>query len=273
MDTQKAKLDWWNKLKKPFRVVFIDEHNIQELHSVRSSGLNILLIMMGICFAVFVITLLLLSFTPIKYYLPGVGNVKNHPEYVELNHRVVDMEKALNGQQKYLDQLQAILGNSKADGETKTSASSANVIEPKAIISEVAAEPSIISSTKALSGLSFRAPLKGSISQAFSRENEHFGIDLVAASKTAVNAVLDGRVIFADWTLDGGNTLVIQHTSNLLTIYKHSERLLKSVGDKVRTGEAIAIIGNTGLQTDGPHLHFELWYEGRAINAADWIDL
>ena len=95
---------------------------------------------------------------------------------------------------------------------------------------------------------------------------EHYGIDLIAAKDTPVKAIKDGHVIMADWTMETGYTIGVQHANNLVSFYKHNAGLLKKVGDAVKTGESIAIIGNTGMQTSGLHLHFELWHSGIPVD-------
>ena len=107
----------------------------------------------------------------------------------------------------------------------------------------------------------FISPLTGIVSSGFKSSVKHYGVDLIAPKDTPIKAVKDGHVILADWTMDTGYTLGIQHNNNLVTFYKHNSELMKKVGDVVKSGETIAIIGNTGLQTSGFHLHFELWYD------------
>lgn len=114
-------------------------------------------------------------------------------------------------------------------------------------------------------------PLQGIISERFSMEQKHYGIDIVAKANAPIHSIADGTVIFAGWTDETGNVIAIQHRGNLISIYKHNAKLLKQVGDIVSSGEAIAIIGNTGKYSTGPHLHFELWLKGNPINPEQLI--
>jgi murein DD-endopeptidase MepM/ murein hydrolase activator NlpD len=109
-------------------------------------------------------------------------------------------------------------------------------------------------------------PLQGVISEHFNMEKKHYGIDIVSKANAPIHSVADGTVIFAGWTYETGNVIAIQHGNNLISVYKHNARLLKQVGDVVSSGEAIAIIGNTGRHSTGPHLHFELWLKGNPVN-------
>lgn len=118
----------------------------------------------------------------------------------------------------------------------------------------------------------FVAPVTGEISADFMLDKKHYGVDVLAPKNTPVKAALDGFVFMSDWTLETGNTIGIQHTNNVITFYKHNSALLKKAGSYVKAGEAVAIIGNTGTLSNGPHLHFELWYKGKAVNPKDYIN-
>jgi len=108
------------------------------------------------------------------------------------------------------------------------------------------------------------APVSGYPSQPFDAEKGHFGIDIATEAGKIVHSVAAGHVLFADWTDGGGNTIIVQHADGFVTVYKHNQRLLKRVAEPVQLREGIAISGNTGRHTTGPHLHFEIWNNGLA---------
>lgn len=114
-------------------------------------------------------------------------------------------------------------------------------------------------------------PVEGIISQKYNPKEEHLAIDIVAKEDEPVKAVADGTVIFSSWTQDSGYVIAIQHRGNLLSMYKHNSDILKNVGNFVTAGEVISIIGNTGELTSGPHLHFELWYNGNPIDPEEFM--
>lgn len=118
----------------------------------------------------------------------------------------------------------------------------------------------------------FFAPINGDISQDFNSDNKHFAIDIVSVTGTPVKAIEDGRVIFSEWTTETGYVLIIEHGTGFISVYKHNGVLLKQQGDFVKSGEAIATVGSTGELTTGPHLHFELWYNGYPVNPINYID-
>ncbi len=124
-----------------------------------------------------------------------------------------------------------------------------------------------------LEQINFLPPLRGIISDTFSAARAHYGIDIVAPKGTPIKSTQAGTVVIATWSADTGHLIAVQHPNNVLSFYKHNSALLKKMGDKVQAGEAIAIIGNTGEQTEGPHLHFEIWYHGQPVNPAKYVQL
>lgn len=117
----------------------------------------------------------------------------------------------------------------------------------------------------------FFTPVSGIVTRKFNPVAGHYGIDLVAEPNEVVKATLDGTVIMSTWTLETGYVIQLQHGNELLSVYKHNAALFKSVGQKVVAGDAIAIVGNSGELTTGPHLHFELWHNRVPLNPADYI--
>jgi len=135
-------------------------------------------------------------------------------------------------------------------------------------------EPSLNLSTSTVSELQemfLFTPISGLISRKYDLKEDHFGVDIVSKKNEPVMSVASGTVILSSWTQDSGYVIAIQHSSNLISVYKHNAELLKKTGSFVNGGDVIAIIGNTGELTDGPHLHFELWYNGNAVNPEDFI--
>ncbi|MEL7163740.1 MAG: M23 family metallopeptidase, partial [Bacteroidota bacterium] len=122
-----------------------------------------------------------------------------------------------------------------------------------------------------LARLSLVAPVSGKISAGFDQARDHLGVDILAPQNTPIKAARDGIVFISEFTSSNGNVVGIQHDNNLITFYKHNSQLLKKAGDRVKAGEAIAIIGNTGTLTSGPHLHFELWHEGKVIDPVEYL--
>jgi murein DD-endopeptidase MepM/ murein hydrolase activator NlpD len=142
---------------------------------------------------------------------------------------------------------------------------------------ELGREPISLSSMNAsdqpvkINELNFIPPLKGVVTNGQDMSNGHYGIDIVGKADAPIVAALSGTVILAEWTTETGYVIQIQHENNLITVYKHNSRLLKKEGDRVKAGETIAIMGNTGKETTGPHVHFEMWMNGGCLNPEDYI--
>lgn len=146
----------------------------------------------------------------------------------------------------------------------------------KSIIEEFRSKPLEESSFIGISSSSFSdayffPPLKGVVTGSFEPSQSHFGVDIVSAENEPVKSIADGTVILASWTLETGYVMTVQHSNELISIYKHNSVLLKKLGDPVKGGEIISIIGNTGEQTTGQHLHMELWYKGNPLNPQEFI--
>jgi murein DD-endopeptidase MepM/ murein hydrolase activator NlpD len=123
-----------------------------------------------------------------------------------------------------------------------------------------------------LSNVHFYPPVKGIVSGSYDPRTKHFGTDIVTTPKSVVSATLEGIVILAAWTMETGYVIQIQHSNNLISVYKHNATLLKEPGDRVVAGESISVVGNSGeLYTSGPHLHFEIWYKGEPLNPQNYI--
>jgi murein DD-endopeptidase MepM/ murein hydrolase activator NlpD len=114
-------------------------------------------------------------------------------------------------------------------------------------------------------------PLVGGVSDGMNAGIGHLGVDLVAPVGTPIQAVDDGSVLFSSYTVETGYTLLIQHRGERVSVYKHCSSLLKQQGDLVAGGEAVGLMGNTGELTTGPHLHFEWWVRGRALDPTPWL--
>jgi murein DD-endopeptidase MepM/ murein hydrolase activator NlpD len=119
---------------------------------------------------------------------------------------------------------------------------------------------------------SFFIPVKGVITDSFNIQRSHLGIDIAAKAKEVIKAIQNGTVIYSGWTSKGGHTIIIQHSNNFISVYKHNAVLLKKTGTFVSAGDAVALVGNTGEFSSGPHLHFELWKNGLAVNPLSYLN-
>lgn len=240
-------------------------------------------------------------FTPIKKYIPGYGDVRSQREYLELDRQIQNLEKTITARDTYIESIQRILEGKpqtrsdvtknvqikqvKPESEPKVKEDSllraefesllAREIPAKGKATERKSSPMPRTFGPEVSEvntpLNLVAPIRGPMGAKYNPETGHLGVDIMAAQNTPIKAMLDGTVIQADWSIENGHTIALQHNNNLVSIYKHNSALLKKTGSRVKSGEAIAIIGNTGTLTNGPHLHFELWFKGKPVNPSDYL--
>lgn len=287
----------WDKIKERlqhrYRLVVMNEETFEEVSSYRLTWMNVYISLS--VFIVLLATLIVLLFvlTPIKQYLPGYSTITKNEDYYKIEKRLIALEREVNAREIYIKSVRNALTNNvqykpeevEEEGDKGDKAVDTNV-EPNAEDYQLrrvvergkyAGEDSKITSNftgdlRTIEQLFFVPPIQGSTSSGFRPDKKHYGIDIVAPRNTPIKAVADGVVITSDWTYDTGNVIAVQHENNIVSFYKHNSVLLKKVGSFVKGGEAVAIIGNTGEQTDGPHLHFELWYNGTPVDPAEYIN-
>lgn len=252
----------FERLRDNYRLVVIDDHDFKEVNTFKFNLITLYTLVSTIVVALCTLAVSLIIFTPIKRFIPGYGDIEDNTSYIELRKKVDEMEEAMKAQDVYnlgLRNLLQGISTEEVSSETKqvTSISNANVQEAN--------------KTTELSQFVFANPVSGKISAKYDPKTQHFGVDILAPKNTAIKSILSGIVILSDWTVDGGNTVVIQHARNVSSVYKHNSALLVKTGDRIKTGQAIAIIGNTGKLSTGPHLHLELWYNGNPINPSNYV--
>ena len=277
------------RLAEPFRVSVIREETFEEVGTYQVNRANLGGLALGAVVVTALATFALVAVTPLRALLPGFGAIDERSEVVELERQLAGMEEEIAAHRAYAANVQRILTGDVSEYDRAAAAAQAaelpdsslvaveRIPEDEALRRDVAGGrargAAQLEGGVPLDHLNFAAPVDGQVSGAFAPARRHFGVDLVAPVGTAVKATLDGYVVEAGWTLETGNVIALQHAGNLLTFYKHNASLLKRAGDFVRAGEAIATLGNTGTHTDGPHLHFELWFRGRAIDPAAYVGL
>lgn len=288
---QKKKTGLRERLKYKYRISIINEDSFDEVGWVRLSLINVLLFVLIIVILVGGGTASMFFFTSIKEYIPGYPDAKVQQVIVRNTIAVDSLTHELKLQEQYIAGIKTILGGDLPpsfynDSDSSESSSThflerisftpskedsifrAQIEEDEKYNLQVFSDTDKDDRDEEL--LLF-APIKGVIVQQFNKDEGHFGVDLVAGINEKVMAVEDGTVIFSEWTVETGHVIQIQHENNLISVYKHNSRVLKKVGEIVSGGEAIAIVGNSGELTTGPHLHIELWRDGMALDPVKHI--
>jgi murein DD-endopeptidase MepM/ murein hydrolase activator NlpD len=274
------------RLRHRYRLVVMNDDTFEENFSLRLTPLGFLILLGSVTIVMTIIVTSLIAFTPLREYIPGYADVGIRREVINMAIRSDSLEQALIEQNMFGQNIANVLkGNVKPDtsGIRPNKGKDYSNIKLNASPNEAALKQQIESQDQyslaygagsnksGISNFFFFTPLKGVVSDQFDAKARHYGVDIVGPENEPIKVALDGTVILATWSSETGYTISVQHSNNLVSVYKHNSVLLKKAGDFVKAGEAIAIIGNSGEQTTGPHLHFELWYNGTAIDPQGYM--
>jgi murein DD-endopeptidase MepM/ murein hydrolase activator NlpD len=278
------KRSWRDK----YRFSVYNDKTFEEVWHLRMTRYNGFLLLTLLLLTIIIITISLVSFTNLREFIPGypdASTIRN----IRMNVTKLDsLERELELRDQYFRNVNAIISGREPLDRV---AGQDTMINYENITFNRSQEDSLLrvqveeeeqynlslsvgirEDNRSLSSIHFFPPVKGIVSGSFDPRTKHFGTDIVASPKSIVSATLDGTVIFTGWTMETGYVIQIQHSNNIISVYKHNASLLKEPGDQVVAGESISVIGNSGeLYTSGPHLHFEIWYKGEPLNPQNYI--
>jgi murein DD-endopeptidase MepM/ murein hydrolase activator NlpD len=282
---------WYRRATSKYRLILMNENTFEERISIRLSPINVYIIISFFILFFSISTYLLIAFTPLKQYIPGYGDFDMQERILSQRKQIEILEKRIHHQDLFVQNLQNVLsGKSNTNDLVPLQKIESNEIEiDKKILEEDKALRKELENDKQKksynlksnntnkniqinANYNFLTPVNGFVTSEFSPSQNHNGIDIVTKTNEIVKATLDGVVIISSWSLENGNVVAIQHKNNIISMYKHNSKLLKKVGNTVKSGEAIAVVGNTGELSKGPHLHFELWQNGNAVNPRTFIN-
>ena len=282
---EKKKKKIFNKLKDQYRLIIYNDTTFQSVWSMKLSRLKVFTVTSLLSATIVVLVILLIATTGLREYIPGYPQAEYRQILIHNALKVDSLENELIKRDEFFKGIKAIIsGEIPEDNLDINTDLEANEIEFQEFNHDSVFQDKLLAEQLSLSiqnndnkntdisQIHFFIPVNGVVSNHFDSGKDHFGIDLVSVPNAMISAVLQGTVIFSGWTLETGYVIYIQHETDLISVYKHNAELLKNTGDKVKAGEAIAIIGNTGELSTGPHLHFELWYKGNALNPNQYID-
>ena len=274
------------KKRTNYRLAVIDDKSHEQLVTIRftktSAFVAILTILVMLCALVYSIT----AYTPVRTFIPGYPDAHSKRAAIQNAIKVDSLERVIFRWEMYSENLKRVLAGEEALKIDSILINTRKPSDAKADVSGLMKQDSLlrqnvmeeeqfgISARKQrdlpVEGMLFFTPLKGVGSQGYDPAIHPY-VDITAPSGSVVKAVLDGTVIFSGWSDDAGHTIQIQHDGDIVSIYKHNEKLLKKTGDKVSAGTPIALVGNTGEMTTGAHLHFELWHKGETLDPTKHI--
>jgi murein DD-endopeptidase MepM/ murein hydrolase activator NlpD len=282
-DKKKGKFK--QKLTDKYRLVVLNENTFEERFSLKLSRLNVFVL--GGFFSILLIacTILLIAFTSLKEYIPGYSSSSLKREAANLTFEADSLKIKLAVLENYTKALKPVLtGEIEPESIDSIHTEARHLLIDESLLDATKEDSSfrekIESETRfsieknAQSNIKivFFTPLNGAISQNFDSTSKHFAVDITAKTGTPIKATADGTVIFSGWTTETGYVIILKHAKDYISVYKHNGNLLKEQGDFVKSGEVIATVGSTGELTTGPHLHFELWSGGYAVNPTNFID-
>lgn len=273
-----------NRDSGSYRLTVTDSESHRHIWGIRFTKTNFFVTIVSLIVMLSGLIFSLIAFTPIRTFIPGYPDARSKRTAIQNAIKIDSLERVIYRWEIYSENLKRVVEGKetiKIDSIIKASQRQGAEIEGKdyqkqdSLLREVVREEEQFGISSRgqrdlpIEGLHFFTPVKGVISQGY--DTVHPYVDITAAAGSVVKATLDGTVIYAGWSEDAGNTIQIQHTDDIISIYKHNDKLLKKVGEKVKAGTPIALMGNTGDTSTGTHLHFELWHKGEAVNPADYI--
>lgn len=280
----------FKKLRYKYRLVLMNEENFEHRLSFRLSRLNVFSFLVLISIFWISIAVYAIAFTSLREYIPGYTDTSIKPEIYRLNQSLDSLESVLYMNNLYINNIRMVLSGADIQEENdiintnttnyndiKNSKSKADSLLREELESHDkyniyyhetsdVYNVSLLKNTKVL----FK-PISGIITNHFNLSKGHLGIDIVAKRNDAVKAIDDGVIVLSEWTVSTGHIIAIQHANNMISVYKHNSSLLKKEGEYVNAGDLLAIIGNSGELSSGPHLHFELWINGSAVDPLKYI--
>jgi len=266
-------------------LIIYNDTTFQSVWSMKLSRLKVFTVTSLMSAVIVVLVILLIATTGLREYIPGYPKAEYRQMLVR-NALIVDsLELELEKRDQFFKGIQSIMaGEVPEDEQTLQAEAPPSDIEFQEFNHDSIFQDELLAEQLSLSlknndnkkvGLTqmhFFIPVHGVVTEHFNAVPDHYGVDIVSEKNARISSVLDGTVIFSGWTLNTGYVIYVQHEADLVSVYKHNAELLKTTGEKVNAGEVIAIIGNTGEYTSGPHLHFELWHKGTAIDPENYID-
>lgn len=273
------------KNSRNYRLSLIDAVSHERLWSVRfTKPIFIGALVSGIVVAM-VVFFLLVAYTPMRTFIPGYPSAQTRRQAVQNAQKIDSLEMRLLQWQLYSENLRRIVAgeapirldsvmlgreNSRDITDAQYYAIRDSLLRADVLTQEQFNVDETPKKNLPMEALSFFPPVKGVVSEGFER-TLHPYIDITAPAGSMVTSVLDGTVVHTAWDPEDGYLIVIQHDGDILSLYKHNQKLLRRQGDVVKAGTPIGLVAESESLTKGNHLHFELWYEGQAMDPTQFI--
>ena len=277
-----------NKLTDHYRFLVEDSDTQEYVFSFKLNILNSLLLLAFFTLFIISVTAVVLKYTPIKSYFVSeetISETRYKNQLLELNERLANIEDSLQSNDLYIQAVQSVVsGRIKAEKvdslmakEEKIALTSEHLkpTEEDSIFRIQIAKEEIEAINKAKKQSNeplYFVPVKGFVNSKYDITENHLATDIAAKMGESIKSIADGDVLLAEWIPKTGYTIIVKHPNDVISIYKHCSKVFVKTGETVERGEVIAEVGNSGELTNGPHLHFELWIHGKAVDPEEYIN-
>lgn len=280
---EKEKKPLKERLLNKYRLVILNEETYEERLSYRLNRLNIFLLTAFMALIIVITTICLIAFTSIKEYIPGYDSTALRTVAAQNIEKLDSLTFVMEKNQEFINSIGAVILGEATEEEFKKETVINRVdisdldfktnLEDSLLRRIVEKEDrfNVLESASSKVKFVLFSPIYGEVTSAFDFGIKHLGTDIAASTNTPVKAVADGTIVLAEWTVETGFVVVVEHSFGLTSIYKHNSSGLISQGELVKAGQVLALSGNTGELSTGPHLHFELWRDGSPTNPEDYI--
>lgn len=280
MKNKKENKGFFKKLFNDYKVVVSSEDTFEEKFAFKASKISVFVLMLVYSVILISFTISIVFFTQLRELVPGYSSSDLLNRAIYLTQKTDSLERQIELNNKFYKSIEDVLsGNTDVFIERDNIIIDSSLNEKNFFSISPNSEDSILRNyvdsqdkfnlTKnelVIENKMFFSPIKGNITQAFNFEENHFAIDIAADIGTPVKSILDGKILFSEWSVDTGHVIIVDHGDNIVSVYKHNSKSLKEQNDFVQAGEVIAYSGNQGSLSSGPHLHFELWKNGTPID-------
>ena len=280
---EKEKKPLKERLLNKYRLVILNEETYEERISYRLNRLNIFLLTAFMALIIVITTICLIAFTSIKEYIPGYDSTTLRNIAAQNIEKLDSLTFVMEKNQEFINSIGAVILGETTEEEFKKETVINRVdisdldfktnLEDSLLRRIVEKEDrfNVLESASSKVKFVLFSPIYGEVTSVFDFGLKHLGTDIAASTNTPVKVVADGTIVLAEWTVETGFVVVVEHSFGLISIYKHNSSGLISQGDLVKAGQVLALSGNTGELSTGPHLHFELWRDGSPTNPEDYI--
>ena len=285
---------WFNKTQEKKRIIILDVDNFEEKRSYTTSKFNVFVLLSFFTILLGFLTFALISYSSLKNLIPGYPNPSQQQEIknksIVIDQKLTELLSKTEKEKLYINNVMQILNGSipidekdtswkkiQASSNSNTNAISSSEKSMREKVQnrekfDIDIIPGGALKSEVLPELLLFPPIKGEITNKMNISSGHYGVDIIAPKNEAVSSILNGTIIYHNWSPTDGHVVHIQHKKNLISIYKHNSEILKEIGDFVESGEPIAVVGNSGEHSTGPHLHFELWHNGYPLDPEIFIN-